>query len=164
MSARPCSTPGSRPGGSPRRFQAGAPTGFVSEPLSSLILACKALEVRRLGVVSPYVEQVSARLREAIERAGISVAAFGSFNEASEARVARISRRSIEEAARTLCGSAQPDAVFLSCTNLRTLDVIGEIEAKIGKPVLSSNTVLAWHMCKLAGVEIGVSGYGRLLA
>ena len=43
------------------------------------------------------------------------------------------------------------DAVFLSCTNLRTLNVIPEIEARIGKPVLSSNQVLAWHLLRLAG-------------
>ena len=36
--------------------------------------------------------------------------------------------------------------IFISCTNLNTLPIIKEIENEIGKPVLSSNQVLAWHM------------------
>ena len=44
------------------------------------------------------------------------------------------------------------DAVFLSCTNLRTLDVIPAVEAVLNLPVFSSNQVLAWHMSELAGL------------
>ncbi|MEO0916377.1 MAG: Asp/Glu racemase, partial [Pseudomonadota bacterium] len=54
------------------------------------------------------------------------------------------------------------EAVFLSCTNLRTLDVIERIEAKIQRPVLSSNQVLAWHLCMLASVSHRTDAPGRL--
>ncbi len=53
------------------------------------------------------------------------------------------------------------DALFLSCTNLRTLPVIAALEETIGLPVLASNTVLAWHMARLAGAR--AQGPGRLL-
>ena len=52
----------------------------------------------------------------------------------------------IEMGQRTDC-----DAVFLSCTNLRTLRVLHSVEAQIKKPVLSSNQVLAWQMAGQAG-------------
>ena len=57
---------------------------------------------------------------------------------------------------------AEMDAVFVSCTNLRSLSVIAEAEARIGKPVLSSNLVLGWHMLRLAGLTAAGNGVGML--
>ena len=54
------------------------------------------------------------------------------------------------------------DALFISCTNLRTLDVIEEIEQKTGMPVLSSNLVLAWHLLDLVGLKPSADAPGRI--
>jgi maleate isomerase len=56
------------------------------------------------------------------------------------------------------------DAVFISCTNLRALNLIAELESKLAKPVISSNQALGWHCLRLAGVKSKLSQYGRLLA
>lgn len=129
-------------------------TEKVTEPLSALIAACAALGVSRLSFLSPYIESVSSSLRDALQLSGISCPVFGSFDEAEEARVARIDPPSIVSAAIELGRSADTDAVFLSCTNLRTLDVLAEIEEALGKPALSSNQVLAWHMARLSGISL----------
>lgn len=125
----------------------------VTEPVSALIAACQALGVTRLAFLSPYVAEVSTRLREVLAEGGVACPVFGSFDEAEEARVARIDTASVIEAATRLGQAPEAQAVFLSCTNLRTLDAIPEIERRTGKPVLSSNLVLLWHMCALAGIE-----------
>lgn len=130
----------------------GVATRAVTDPASALIAACGHLGVTRLALVSPYVEAVSARLRGVLEDAGITVTAFASFEEAEEARVVRIAPASIIDAAIATAGQGACDAVFLSCTNLRTLDVIAPIEATVGVPVLSSNQVLAWDMMRRAGL------------
>jgi maleate isomerase len=36
------------------------------------------------------------------------------------------------------------EALFLSCTNLPTADVLAELEAELGVPVLSANLVSVW--------------------
>ena len=59
-------------------------------------------------------------------------------------------------------GRGEVDAVFLSCTNLRTLDVIDEIEAELGLPVVSSNQALAWHMAQLTQISPD-HAFGRLM-
>lgn len=132
---------------------AGWPEIFVTNPLSALIAACRALGIRRLGMVSPYLPDVSQRLIERLEAAGIAVPAFGSFGEKDEAVVARIAPTSVREAVLALPGAETCDAVFASCTNLRAAEVAGACEAELGKPVLCSNLVLAWHMMRLAGLE-----------
>ncbi|MGJ8546883.1 MAG: maleate cis-trans isomerase family protein [Sulfitobacter sp.] len=143
-------------------MRAGAPAAQVSNPLSALIAACGALNIDRIALLSPYVAQVSERLRDALREAGIETPVFGSFNESEEAKVAQIDSGSVLEAACDLAsndsGAAPVQAIFLSCTNLRSLPVIAQIEARTGLVCLSSNQVLAWHMAQLAGVQAVIPG------
>ena len=137
-----------------------AATTHVTDPLSAALAALERLGTQSLAIVSPYVESVSAPVRQAFEARGHRVDATVSFGEEVEARVARIDPASIRAAA--LSVAADAEAVFLSCTNLRTLDIIADLEAELDKPVLSSNQVLAWHMAQLAGISEACSGPGRL--
>ena len=107
--------------------------------------------------------QVSQTLRSVLQAKGVETPVFGSFNEAEEEKVARLSGPSIVDAAMALGAAGPGDAVFLSCTNLRTLDVIGPLEERLGKPVLSSNQVLAWHMMQQAGGLAPSLSVGRLM-
>jgi maleate isomerase len=142
--------------------QDGCSTDAVTEPVSALVAACEALGVSRLAFLSPYVEDVSARLRSVLRERGISAAAVGTFDEPDDSRVARIDPGSSIAAARDLVAGSDADAIFLSCTNLQTLDIIAPLEAELGIPVLSSNLVLAWHMLRLSGLEAEAGAPGRL--
>lgn len=139
---------------------AGTPTRHVTNPLSAALAAFGGRGLGRVGIVSPYVASVAASLRRAFMAEGVEVPEMLSFGEEVEARVARIDPRSIAGAARALAARGGMDAVFLSCTNLQTYDILPELEAELGLPVLSSNQVLAWHMCRLAGIA-AVAGPSR---
>lgn len=139
----------------------GVRTAHVSEPVSALLAACAALGLRRLALLSPYVAAVSERLRQVLRAQGVETPVFGSFDEAEEARVARIASRSVYAAAQQLAAQGGVDGLFLSCTNLDTLEVIAPLEAECGLPVLSSNLVLAWHMARLAGTSAELAPGGR---
>jgi len=140
------------PGAVAEAVRRGVVAGQVTEPVSALVAACRAGGLNRLAFLSPYIETVSGRLREVLAGEGIATPVFGSFDEAEEAKVARIDDASIREAARALVSGQDVQALFMSCTNLRTLDVIPALEADLGLPILSSNTVLAWDMLRRAGV------------
>ncbi len=142
--------------------QAGVSTPAVTEPVSALIAACRTLQVTRIGLVSPYIATVSDRLRMVLADAGITVTRFTSFDEPVEEKVVRIPPDVIMQAAIDVGQNFDCEAVFLSCTNLRTLDVIERVEAQINKPVLSSNQVLAWHLGEVTSLEMSLSGVGTL--
>ncbi|TNF23372.1 MAG: Asp/Glu racemase [Rhodobacteraceae bacterium] len=141
----------------------GCATRAVTEPVSALVAACAHLGVARLAFLSPYVAQVSEGIRAVLAERGVETPVFGTFDEAEETRVARIDRASLIAAGSALGADPACEALFLSCTNLRTLESIAQIEETIGKPVLSSNQVLAWHMLGLAGQARAQKGFGRLL-
>ena len=125
----------------------------VTNPLRALIALCKERGISRLALLSPYIEDVNQTLRTELSKSGINTPVFGSFGEANEANVVRISTASTVEATVSLLKEGEVDAVFLSCTNLRTIEAIAMIEEATGKPVFSSNQALAWHMEKLAATN-----------
>ena len=136
---------------------AGTHTCHVTDPLTAALAAFRAAGAQRVGIVSPYVAAVSAPLRQAIVAEGIAVPEMLTFGEGVEARVARIDPASIAEAARALTARTAVDAVFLSCTNLRTYNILPALGAQLGVPVFSSNQALAWHMARLARVSVARS-------
>lgn len=133
--------------------QEGTKAQAVTDPLAALAAACDVVGARRLAVLSPYVESVSDRLLAEAQARGIETPIFGTFAEPIEANVARIEDESVFAAALQMTGAVGVDALFLSCTNLRTLAVIRPLEEGLGIPVFSSNLVLAWHLLRLAGKE-----------
>jgi maleate isomerase len=133
----------------------------VTNPISAVIAACHALGAKRIGFLTPYVADVSAMMRGLLEDNGFEIAEFLSFEEIRDSVVARISEASTLAAIKKL-GESDCDVVFASCTNLRAFGIIEEAEAAIERPVISSNSALAWHMARLAGKK--VSGPGRLFS
>jgi len=130
-------------------IRAGCGCETITEPVTALLTDCSKRGVSRIAFLSPYVESVSARLREVLAEGGLASPVFGSFDEAEETKVARIDEQSLFDAAVGLAAADAVEGIFLSCTNLKTLDVLPRIEAATGKPALSSNSVLIEHLREL---------------
>ena len=140
------------------------PEAKVTDPIAAVSAACRALSIKRLGFVTPYVADVSAAMRAHLERDGFEIAGFGSFEQGDDRVVARISPASIMQAIEAVDAQADCDGVFVSCTNLRVAEIADAAEQSIGKPVISSNLALVWHMLQLAGIASRRSGYGSLFS
>ncbi len=148
-----------RPAGTPGSFSA----TVVTDPLTAVMAACRHLGLKRLGFVSPYIQSVSAKMREALETAGLTITAFGSFEQSDERAVARISPASVRQAILDVGRAGSCDGVFVSCTNVRTWEILQRTEDELGLPVISSNQALAWHMLACAGIAHSLAGCGRLV-
>jgi maleate isomerase len=145
-----------------RAVQSKRPDAQVTNPLTAIIAAGRSLQATRLAFVTPYVAQVSRQMRGELERSGFEIVAFGSFEQSDDRTVARITPQAILRAALSVAAQAPCDAIVISCTNLRCLDVIPEIEAQSGLPTISSNQALAWHMLRLAKINEQRPQFGRL--
>ncbi len=136
----------------------------VTDPISATIAACAHLGIKRLAFVTPYIAEVSAAMQAKLESTGLTITAFGSFEQIEDAAVARIAEHSTLAAVQQVAAQAKADAVFASCTNLRGFGIIEQAEAATGIPVLTSNLALGWHMLRLAGIPTAGRGPGRLFA
>ena len=75
--------------------------------------------------------------------------------------IVRVAPTFMEEFALSL-DRPDADAIFISCGALRVLDIIEDLEQRVGKPVVTSNQALVWDVLRLAGIEDRFEGYGRL--
>lgn len=138
------------------------PKAKVTDPITAVIAALKHLGISKLGFITPYVAEVSTAMRDMLYQHDIFAPHIASFEQSQDPVVARISPVSIFDAVTTVGANENVDAVFVSCTNLRCFDIIEKAEDKIGKPVISSNQALAWHMLKLANLPTRSAGPGKL--
>ncbi len=140
------------------------PEAAVTNPMSAVIAALNALKAKNIAFVTPYVKEVNGPMRELLKAEGFSPVAEGAFEQSDDRTVARISEESTLEAVINTAKSSACDAVFVSCTNLRSFGIIEAAEQAVGVPVISSNQALIWHMLKLAGVDARSWGPGRLFS
>jgi len=123
----------------------------TTNPLTAVKANLTALGARRIGLLTPYEPHVSQAMADHLNADGFEISSFGAFNEKEEAKVTRISRASILAGIEAIGVGDLCDAVFASCTYLRMRDILDEAEQMIGKPVISSNSALAWHIQQLTG-------------
>ena len=55
------------------------------------------------------------------------------------------------------------DGIFLSCANVQAVEIVEQLEAQSGRPVVTSSQATVWKALRLAGVSERIPGYGTLL-
>ncbi|GGO52204.1 maleate isomerase [Roseovarius pacificus] len=140
-------------------IRAAHPDVPVTDPARAVRAALKHLGVTRIALVSPYVDTVSAPVRALLAQDGIEVVAEASYGMSEDWSVARISEDSTRAAMLDTGRAGGVEAIFTSCTNLRTFGLIDDVEAALGLPVVSSNLALMWHVLRLGGIE-DTEGWG----
>lgn len=135
----------------------------VITPLSAASSAFAALQTRKLSILTPYTEDVARPVGRYFEEGGFTVQNISYMGLTDDREMARINSKSIIVAAKETI-SDDAEALFISCTALRSAELAGLIEKEIGKPVVTSNQAAAWKALCIAGIAPGVSGYGKLLS
>ncbi|GMI02907.1 hypothetical protein TrVE_jg11451 [Triparma verrucosa] len=147
-------------------LKAGSDAQNCTNPLTGALAACAHLGVSKCGMVTPYILEVNQTMMDQFEALGsVTTTCLVSFMENADYNVARISPESMYEAAVKLAKDnvGKIDFIFMSCTNLRTLEVISRVESETGLPCLSSNLCWAWHMAQQSGTKVNPSIQSMLL-
>src|SRR5215475_11321835 len=145
-------------------MRAARPALPCTSPITAAMAAIGALGLKRIALLTPYVQSINDMMRSYIEARGVAVPVMGSFNNPNDDEVARISLESTRAAAIDLGKSPDVDGIFVSCTSIRTIDIIREVEGAIGKPMLASNPAQAWHLLRLGHVQDKLPQWGRLFS
>lgn len=130
----------------------------ASTTATAVVQALQALGANRIGVGTPYLEWVTRAEVEFFRAAGLETIATASLGLTDGHDMAALEQFDIRQLAQAV-DRPEVDAVFLSCTDLPTLDVIAQLEEELGKPVVSSNLATAWAM---VGGAAELAGLARL--
>ncbi|MCV7149901.1 maleate cis-trans isomerase family protein [Mycolicibacterium pyrenivorans] len=125
---------------------AGAPAALTTS--GALLDALRHMGIRRLAIATPYTADLTVGLTAYLGEAGIEVTAAAGLGLISDIWTvphdvtAQLVRHTDND---------QAEAVFISCTNMPTYDVIAPLEGELRKPVLTANQVTMWLALGLIG-------------
>jgi len=120
--------------------------------------ALRVFKAKRICVASPYEPWLNEKLRVFLDQSGFQVLAIQGLGTQAHST---IGPEQVEALVMSV-DRPEADAIFISCTNFGTLDIIESLEKKLGKPVVSSNSSSMWKMMRLVGDRSPVPGGGRL--
>ncbi|MEQ9488569.1 MAG: arylmalonate decarboxylase [Alphaproteobacteria bacterium] len=140
----------------------GAPNAKATSLIAGVIRALNAVGAKKLAVGTPYLTEVNDRETAYLEEAGFEVLSMTGLNLEKDSDMVRVTPEFLFDYAVSL-DRPDADAVFISCGALRMLDVVDEIEKRIGKPVIASNQAMIWDTLRLAGIDDRIDGFGFLL-
>jgi len=120
----------------------------------SLLDAFELLGVRRVALATPYPAEVGERLVAFVTEAGIEPVSLENLGLLDGKDIQATSDEEVVQLAQRVL-RPEADAVFISCTGLGTVDVIGQAEKRLGRPVLTAVQVTMWGALIAAGADLG---------
>jgi maleate isomerase len=137
----------------------GIPTTTTS---SAVLRALRACGAERVSLVTPYIDEVTERGQNFLEQAGFVVVGAEGMHLKDDHAIGAVTTEQVYDFAREVV-KPEADAVFISCTNLRTIGAIAPLEETLGIPVVSAIQASFWDCLRTVGVEDEVNGFGQLL-
>lgn len=127
---------------------------------TAVIAALEEMKMKNVCVATPYPDWINKKTKQFLEANGINVLRIKGLENV------RVISNEIPEKACKLAKEVNiPDAdgIFISCTALRTIEILDALEEEIGKPVVSSNQATLWMMMKMVGISEKIQDFGKLL-
>jgi maleate cis-trans isomerase len=139
---------------------AGVPASSTS---FAFVDALARLGVTRVAVGATYPDDVAERFVAFLATAGVEVLSLSAKGIITAAEVGTLPPETVLEFA---AAADHPDAqaVLLPDTALHTVGLLDELDARVGKPVLTANQVSIWQGLRLAGADVPRSGLGMVFA
>jgi maleate isomerase len=132
---------------------------IVTSMAGSIVEAATHLGLSRIAVAAPYEQWLLDLLVAYLEEAGFTITGAVGLNQ--QANVVHSPAKAIELAMSAWSSAAE--GLILSCGNFRSLEVVDDIERRIGKPLLTSNQCALWSLLQRTKWQGTIPASGMLM-
>jgi maleate isomerase len=144
----------------------GGVTGTTT--MTAVLDALRTMRMGKIAVATSYIDSVDKALVAVLIESGIEVVKIRGMGLLKSIDMGDLQPEETYRFARAVFNdAADADGYFISCGNLRTLEIIAPLERDLNKPVITSNQAGLWHALRLAKIRIEESTIavgGRLFA
>lgn len=135
----------------------------VSSTSIAFVEAVRALDLSKVAVAASYPEDVAVHFVEFLRRGGADVVSFGAHDIYTAAEVGLLGKDSVIDMVRA-ADAPEAQAVLVPDTAMHSLLWLDDLEAAVGKPVLTANQVTVWEGLRIAGRLQRHDGLGALFS
>lgn len=131
-------------------------TGIDAVATSGAVVdALRSLGARRVLVVTPYIDELNVKEADFLRAHGFEIVGIRGLGIVDNTVIGSLDPSVAYNTAMEFARQVKEDfdALFISCTNWRTFEVLGRIERELGKPVVSSNSATLWSVLKRLGLK-----------
>ncbi len=130
---------------------AGAPTVTI---MGAVVEELRRREFNSVAVLTPYSAEINDTIKDSLEASGFSVPYINGMDVRGAFNIAAVTPTEIIEYARQQLEGVAADCLFVSCANLRSVDVLGELRAVAGRPVITSNQAVLESVKRALAVAV----------
>ncbi len=135
-------------------------------PATTSVLALNEIfqqqQITQFGLVTPYLDDVQARILQNYQTAGFDCIAERHLNLSVNFDFSEVLAETISQQVRAVA-QAKPQAITTFCTNLRAAPCVAELETELGIPIYDTISVVVWKSLMMAGADpTQVKGWGQL--
>jgi maleate isomerase len=132
--------------------QTGAPTISV---MAAVVDELKERGAKKIGVLTPYPESSNVAIKRALIEAGFEVPVIEGLGITDGFAIAEVTTKRLIDFGLEVLKDQDVDTVFVSCTNLFTLDALEDLSEAFGKPVMSSMSASLNAVERELGAPVG---------
>lgn len=130
---------------------------------SALVQSINALGVTKVGFSSPYLGEINDKAVEFMAASGIETIARADIGrELDNYGQGELTPDQVYDLAMKV-NKAEVEAIVLSCTDMRSVEAIDQIEKDTGKPVVTSNQAMIYQLCLKLNLANEYLAGGQLL-
>lgn len=141
-------------------------TEVTGIPATTSVLALNEIlaktGTKKLGLATPYVPDVQARIVANYATLGVDIPAEQHLGISVNFDFAEVTEDTLRSMIREVAQS-RPEAITTFCTNLRAAQLADELEAETGIPLYDTVSTVVWKQLRMAGIDTSdIKGWGRL--
>lgn len=127
---------------------------------AAMIDGLRHLGVTRMGLATPYPQDVTEAERGYLTDSGFDVVSCAWLGRSGPA----VRPTTFDEIIALVRKVDRPEAeaIFVSCTDLRVLEMVDVLEDELGKPILTSNQVTLWSILRTLQMPAPPTRFGRI--
>ena len=128
----------------------------------AVVEALRSFNLSKVGMTTPYDQDVTEREIGFLKENRIEVTDYRYWDIVENLDRGAVHPQRTFHYVKQL-DLSRAEGVFISCANIRSIEVLSLLEEDLQKPVISASQATTWFALRMLGIKTPIQGYGSLL-
>lgn len=127
----------------------------------AVVQAINAFGKKKISIATPYIKEVNDLAVKFFSECGFGICAIQGLGRSKKGEIRAVKYEDVYRLGKSVM-TPDTELLLLSCTEMRSMRIIEQMEIDFGIPVISSNQCDVWAALRYCGIKDKLPGYGSL--